>query len=459
MTEQPCQPVSLSSLADINFLEAELQNCPYHAYRMLRDEAPVWRDPVTGFYVITRFEDLRRVLLDTTQYSSDMRGGQGGSRERLDSERAARMHRLYEEKGWVPAATLAGRDDPNHRQMRAMLNEAFKPKKINAMDPFVRDTAYKLMDAFVDDGHCDWVRQYAVPLPLIVIGQQMGVPEEDIWKIKAWTDSWVQRLGMMQTEEEERWSVEMEIEAQHYFQPIFERLRKEPDDTLLSDMVNREIPEWGRPLKDNELHAEMMADTFVGGSETTTNAIGYGMKLLIEHPDVWEKLGADPDRYLGAFCEEVVRLEGPVQGLFRLATRDIELHGVTIPRGAMVNVRYAAANRDEREFECPEVLDLERAKPGRHLGFGSGVHHCIGAPLARRELFWAFRALVDRVEHLRFAEGRNTFEVAPNFSLRALKALHIEFDAKAPEYRLDPASLDVKSRATEIHRQESEGDD
>jgi cytochrome P450 len=417
---------------------------------MLRDEAPVWIDPITGFYVITRFEDIRKLLLDTKNFSNDMRGGQGGSREQLDSERALRMNALYEEKGWVPGATLAGRDDPNHKQMRAMFNEAFKPKKIQGMDSFVRDTAYKLMDAFVDDGQCDWIKQYAVPLPLIVIGQQMGVPEADIWKIKAWTDAWVQRLGMMQTEEEEQWSVEMEIEAQHYFQPIFERLRKEPDDTLLSDMVNRVIPEWERPLTDNELHAEMMADTFVGGSETTTNAIGYGLKLLIENPDVWQKLRSNPDKYLRTFCEEVVRLEGPVQGLFRMAANDIEMHGVLIPKGAMINVRYAAANRDEREFECPADLNLEREKPGRHIGFGSGIHHCVGAPLARRELFWAFQALIDRVDGMRFTAGENSFEVAPNFSLRAMQELRVEFDAKPPGDRVDPASVDIDSNATAI---------
>ena len=444
------EPIVPGSLEEINFLDFKLQNCPYHAYEMLRDEAPVWIDPVTGFYVITRFEDIRKLLLDTKNFSNDMRGGQGGSREQLDSERALRMNALYEEKGWVPGATLAGRDDPNHKQMRAMFNEAFKPKKIEGMDSFVRDTAYKLMDAFVDDGQCDWIKQYAVPLPLIVIGQQMGVPEADIWKIKAWTDAWVQRLGMMQTEEEEQWSVEMEIEAQHYFQPIFERLRKEPDDTLLSDMVNRVIPEWERPLTDNELHAEMMADTFVGGSETTTNAIGYGLKLLIENPDVWQKLRSNPDKYLRTFCEEVVRLEGPVQGLFRMAANDIEMHGVLIPKGAMINVRYAAANRDEREFECPADLNLEREKPGRHIGFGSGIHHCLGAPLARRELFWAFQALIDRVDGMRFTAGENSFEVAPNFSLRAMQELRIEFDAKPPGDRVDPAGVDIDSNATAI---------
>jgi len=444
------EPIVPGSLDEINLLDVKLQNCPYHAYELLRDEAPVWIDPITGFYVITRFEDIRKLLLDTKNFSNDMRGGQGGSREQLDSARAVRMNTLYEEKGWVPGATLAGRDDPNHKQMRTMFNEAFKPKKIEGMDSFVRDTAYKLIDAFVDDGQCDWIKQYAVPLPLIVIGQQMGVPEADIWKIKAWTDAWVQRLGMMQTEEEEQWSVEMEIEAQHYFQPIFERLRKEPDETLLSEMVNRVIPEWERPLTDNELHAEMMADTFVGGSETTTNAIGYGLKLLIENPDVWQKLRSNPDKYLRTFCEEVVRLEGPVQGLFRMAANDVEMHGVLIPKGAMINVRYAAANRDEREFECPADLNLEREKPGRHIGFGSGIHHCLGAPLARRELFWAFQALIDRVDGMRFTLGANSFEVAPNFSLRAMQELRIEFDAKPSGDRIDPASVDIDSNATAI---------
>jgi cytochrome P450 len=425
--KRPYQPVRPTTVDDIDFLDAELQNCPYEAYRLLRDEAPVWKDPITGFYVITRFQDLRDILLNTRDFNNSARGGHGGARELLHSERAQRMQQLYRDKGWLPAPTLAARDDPNHKQMRAMFNEAFRPKKIEEMDPFVEATAYKLVDAFVGDGRCDWVKQMAIPLPLIVIGRQVGVPEEDIWQIKAWTDAWVQRLGMMQTEEEERWSVEMEIEAQHYFQPIFERLRREPDGTLLSELVNRVIPEWGRPLDDNELHAEMMADTFVGGSETTTNAIAYGVKILIENPEGWARLKSDPDRFLRTFIEEVLRLESPVQGLFRWVSNDFELHGMTIPKGATLNVRYAAANRDEREFDCAAELVLERDKPGRHLAFGSGVHHCLGAPLARREMYWTFRALIDRIDEMWFAPGRNDFRIAPNFALRALQELHIEF--------------------------------
>lgn len=417
----PYEPVKPASLDEINFMDANLQNCPYHAYELLRNEAPVWQDPLTGLYVISRFDDLRKVLLNTKDFNNQ------NQRITLDSERAARMTAVYEENGWLPAPTLAARDDPNHKQMRAMFNEAFSPKRIDAMDSFVEATAYKLINAFIEDGHCDWVKQMAVPLPLIVIGKQVGVPEADIWKIKAWTDAWVQRLGGMQTEEEERWSVDMEIEAQHYFQPIFERLRVEPDDTLLSELVNRVIPEWDRPLNDNELHAEMMADTFVGGSETSTNAIAYGVKLLIENPDAWQLLKSDPEKYLKTLVEEVLRLESPVQGLFRYAANDFEINGVTIPAGSTVNVRYAAGNRDAEEFENPEKLDLTREKPGRHLAFGSGIHHCLGAPLARRELYWAFKVLVEKVDSMSFAAGKNDFKQAPSISLRALQELHIDY--------------------------------
>ncbi len=258
----------------------------------------------------------------------------------------------------------------------------------------------------------------------------MGAKREDMWKIKNWTDAFFHRISLMQTEEEELEMVDREIEAQHYFQPIFERLREKPDNSLLSELVNTIIEEWGRPLNDNELHAEMMADTFVGGSETTTNALSAGMKLLIENKNVWEQLKSDPDKYMKTFVEEVLRLESPVQSLMRVAAKDVELHGVKIPKGSTINIRYAAANRDERHFDCPEKLDLDRANAGSHMAFGSGVHHCLGAPLARRELIWGFTALIDRIEDMWFAEGKNDFRVHPHFLLRSLTQLHIEFKAK-----------------------------
>jgi cytochrome P450 len=175
----------------------------------------------------------------------------------------------------------------------------------------------------------------------------------------------------------------------------------------------------------------MMIDFFLGGAETTTNALSGGVMLLIRHPDVWERLRDDPERHLPTFIEEAVRLESPVQGLVRQAAEDVELHGVTIPAGAVVMVRYGAGNRDERKFECPNDIDLDRTRPKSHLGYGFGTHHCLGAPLARRELYFGFKALVARVQDMGFVEGANDFSYQPNVFLRALKELHVEFTPRS----------------------------
>jgi cytochrome P450 len=200
---------------------------------------------------------------------------------------------------------------------------------------------------------------------------------------------------------------------------------------MLSDLVNKEIPEWGRPLTDAELHSEMMIDFMVGGSETTTNALSGGILLLLRDPALGERLTADLEGRLPKFVEEVLRLEGPVQGLLRQNVVDVELHGVKIPAGSVLNVRYAAANRDERQFECPERIDLERRRIRSHLAFGVGTHVCLGAPLARRELYYGFKVVLERLDHLRFADPAAHLGYQPNYFLRALRELHIGFQPRS----------------------------
>lgn len=417
---------SSATAASVNLFDPEVQRCPYDAYQQLRDEAPIHHIPGTQMYVISRYDHVREVLTNPTRFPSTAKS-EVMRASPVDAERGKKIAERFLEKGWLPAPTLAGRDDPEHKQMRAMFNQAFKPSKIKQIDPQVERLAYELIDGFIEDGQCDWVKQFCIPLPLFIIGEQMGAKREDMWQIKRWTDAFFHRISLMLPEDQHLEMVDREIEAQHYFQPIFEHLRKNPDDSLISVLVNTVIEEWGRPLNDNELHAEMMADTFVGGSETTTNALAAGMKLLIEHKDVWHTLKRDPDKYIKTFVEEVLRLESPVQSLMRFVHEDVELDGVTLPAGAVLNVRYGAANRDERAFECPEKLDLERPRAAAHLAFGSGTHHCLGAPLARRELIWGFTAVVERFEDMWFAEGKNDFSYHPHFLLRSLKQLHIEF--------------------------------
>jgi cytochrome P450 len=391
-------------------------------------------------YFITRYDDIRAILLDQERYSNGVGNGANNTGKAVqpdDPEEAKRqaevqaqaldLVRLYEEKGWVPAPSLDALDEPKHMEERRLFDFAFRPAAVKLLDPYVEQVAYDLVDKFLADGRCEWVSALAIPLPLYVIGKQVGVPEEDLPQIKIWTDAWIKRMGLMMTPEEMRWSAEMEIEGQHYFQKLFEQLRAQPDDSLLSVLVNREIPEWGRPLNDNELHAEMFADMFVGGSETTTNALAEGIVILAQNPDIWAQLKSDTAKYIEPFCEEVLRVESPVQGLLRETKVDVELHGVTIPAGAVVHLRYGSGNRDPRRFDCPEKLDLDRDKPRQHLAFGVGSHHCLGAPLARRELYYGFKAFADSVDDVWLIEGANTFEHHQNYFLRALKEVHIGF--------------------------------
>lgn len=429
----------MTTADEVNFFDPETNRCPYPAYQLLRDQAPVWKDPQTGMFVLTRYEDIRTVLLDPERFTNRV-GSAAGMTEKAvrpdDPEEAARMdaeaewnrriQAVYEDDGWVTVPTLDALDPPKHMELRHMFDQAFRPGRISELDPFVEDLANRLFDDIMSERRCDWVQALAIPLPLYTIGKQMGVPEEDMPKIKAWTDAWVQRLGLMQTPEERLWSARKEVEAQQYFQPIFERLRRHPEDTLLSDLVNNEVPEWGRSLTDNELHSEMMADFFVGGSETTTNALAAGLVALVEDPGLWERLCADPERLLPVFVEEVIRTEGPVQGLLRETAVDVEMHGVTMPAGSVVNLRFAAGNRDERHFSCPAAIDLDRERPKTHLAFGLGGHFCLGAPLARREMYYGFKVLIERVESVRFVDGANDFDYHPNYFLRGLKALHVE---------------------------------
>ncbi len=417
-------PVIHETLDRATFFDVELQECPYHLHKMLREAAPVWQDPHTKFYVVSRYDDVRRILGDTEHFSSQ----RPKEAEQVNKERAAKVQKHLEEKGWLPAPTLALRDNPEHAQLRSMFDHVFRESRLKKLDPVVEQLAHKLIDAFIDDGHCEFARAFAIPLPLIIIGRQMGVPDADIWKIKDWTDSWVRRTGLMVDDDKSYWeAINCEIEAQHYFQAYFERLRKQPDGTLLSDLVNNEVPGWGRPMNDHELHGEMMADTFVGGSETSTNSFTAGLVLIDQNPHVWDQVKSNPDKYLRPFIEEVLRLDSPVQSRIRVVKKEYELHGVKIPVGATVDLRYGSANRDQRHFPEPEKLDLDRRNAGSHMAFGAGVHHCLGAPLARRELLWGFKAIFERFDEIKLAPGKNKLRHIPNFWLRGLKELHIEF--------------------------------
>lgn len=417
--------MSASNNDKISFMDQEVAGCPYAAYQQLRENEPVFYDDKAGCYVITRYDDVRSILMDPHTFGSQ--GYLKKVRERVQADRADRMLSLYEQKGWVPAPALGFIDDPRHREVRQIFDRAFRPTRLKELDPVIRDIAYELAAPLAQRGYCDVVADYAVHLPLRVTGVLTCVPDEDLEKIRIWTEAFIRRIGFMVSEEEETKCVEMEIEAQHYLKKIIDRLRIQPDESLLSDIVNTPMSD-GSTLSDNELFAHLMADTFVGGSETTTSALASCARLMCESKEVYDRLKSDPDTQIPLFIEEVLRLESPVQGLFRVANKDVEMHGVVIPEGSILNIRYAAANRDQRQFELPETLDMDRKKVRSHIAFGIGIHHCPGSPLARRELFWGLKAILDSFDNIELAEGKNDFSYAPSFMLWRLNQLHITYD-------------------------------
>jgi cytochrome P450 len=407
---------------EISVTDPAVVKCPYAAYARLREEAPVYYDPIAQFYVLTRYEDVRQALLKPDTYVSDdwielLRNG-------IQIERAKKAQQRFAKEGWIPGLSIGMLPPERHAPVRAVFNNAFRPARIKEYEPFIRETAYQLVDRFASAGEAEIVGQFGVPFPLTVITKLVGIPAADMPRVKEWTDAWIQRLGMMLSEEQEQRAIGLEIEFQHYTKQIIDRLRGHPDGSILSDIVNIPTPD-GQFLDDAELFTHVNSDLIVAGSETTTNALSAGVWLMCENPPVYDRLRADPDKYLRPFIEEVLRLESPAQGLFRIAGRDIELHGVTIPKGALIQLRYGAANRDPNQFGEPDRLNLERNTPS-HVGFGAGSHHCAGAPLARAELYWGFKALLERLDHIQLGAS-NTFDYLQSIIHRALKELHITF--------------------------------
>jgi cytochrome P450 len=286
----------------------------------------------------------------------------------------------------------------------------------------------ELIDGFIDRGQCEFVRDFATPLPVYVIADQLGVPREDLRRIKAWSDAFASRLGGMFTPEEEVENARLIVEYQHYMVSIIEDRRASPRDDMISDLANTTI-EDGRLMTVQEL-VSMIEQLLVAGNETTTSATAGGLLSLIQLSGQMQQLLDEPGMIDNA-VEEILRLESPSAGLWRVVTRDTELCGVSIPKDSLLMLRYAAGNRDEEVFSEPEQMDVCRKNADDHIAFGYGTHFCPGAFLGRKEMQVAYTKLLQRLTNIQLAEGKNDLTHWPNVVLRGMKELHITFDKKA----------------------------
>ncbi len=356
---------------DVDVFSAEFQEDPFPAYARLRRDAPVYREPRYGAYVLTRFDDVLEALKDPATFSSAAGPAPRGG-------------------GLANLPALPATDPPHHDQLRALVNRAFTPRRVAAAEPRVRQLTRERMDALPDDGF-DLVPALSIPLPVFVIAEMLGVDPEHRDDFRRWSDAFVGLLEQPPTPE----LLASAHELVDYFRGLAEERRREPKDDLVSALVHAEID--GRRLSQAELDGFFIV-LLVAGNETTTNLISNQLNLLATRPDLWKQLREDRSR-VPAALEETVRFDGPVQNLGRETTRDVTVAGVDIPAGSRVILSFGAANRDPAAFADPDQYLPERTE-GRHLGFGFGVHFCLGAGLARLEGRIALDALLDRYSEI-----------------------------------------------------------
>ncbi len=407
-----------------NLMEPEVQACPYALYEKLRAESPVYRMPETGFYLVTAFDLCHEIIRQPDLFIS------GVSPMALNSEGVPReVMAVYEEQGWVPAASCSTSDRPRHTKVRGLLSQLFTMAKVRSMAPYIEETANGLIDTFVSQGECEFVRAFSHPLPMIVIAEQIGVSASDLDLFKRWSDAIVEPFGMMISREREVECAKLVVEMQHFFKEQIDIRRREPRDDILSQLANAEY-EGGEAIPMNELLTIVTIDLLASGNETTTAGISSGMLLLAEQPELLAAMQED-EELIPTFVEEVLRLESPAQGMFREVTQDTVIGGVQLHKGDVLSLRFGAANRDASAFQNADQVDLHRKKAGNHLAFGVGRHHCVGAPLARQEMLISFQVIAKRLRNIRLKNPGAPLKYSPSFFGRNLETLDIEFECHA----------------------------
>ncbi|MGW3043340.1 cytochrome P450 family protein [Kitasatospora sp. NPDC001159] len=392
----PLDPTVKSLIAD-----------PYGTYAKLRAEAPVQR--IVGpdglpVWLVTRYPDVRQALADPSLA--------------LDKAHAAPGN--YKGLSLPPAldANLLNMDPPDHTRIRRLVSQAFTPRRVSALRAPIERVAEQLLDTIEPLGRTDLVANYAAPLPITVICDLLGVPEDDRLDFRSWTDTLI--TPDPARPEQARAAVTSML---GFFTGLIERKRTEPADDLLSDLIA--VRDEQDSLSEDELTSLAFVILF-GGYENTVHLIANAVLALLTHPEQLAALRAEPELIAGA-VEEFARFDGPAPlAIRRFPREDVIIGGVTVPAGETVLLSLASANRDPEQFTDPDRLDLRRRENG-HLALGHGIHYCLGAPLARMETSLALSALLRRFPDLALDVPVGELRHRPAIRARGLLELPVRY--------------------------------
>ena len=408
-------------LQETSPISAEALACPHQFNERLRREAPVYRCPHSGIVFVSDYDTVRGVAKNHETFSNRFAQAMRSTGEVDPRIKAVQEH------GYPPVDTMLTQDPPVHRRYRGLVNQAFTARRVATLTPYIEALCQQLIDGFGNAGGCEFVEAFAERVPMTVIADQLGVPLTDYDLFKTWSDAFVAQLSRMASPDEELEAVKRIVEFQQYFAAKIEERREQPKDDIISDIVHARL-ENERPLDVPEM-LSILQQILVAGNETTTHCIAEGVLLLIRYPDQHGLLQDDP-ALVENFVEEVLRLASPTANMWRVATRDTEINGVAVPAGGMVQLRFSSANRDEAVFPHPHHLDVTRSNARSNVAFGHGVHMCIGASLARKELEVAFRVLLERLDGFELACREDELVYAPNVLLRGVSRLPIRFRSR-----------------------------
>jgi cytochrome P450 family 142 subfamily A polypeptide 1 len=380
---------------------------PLEHFAWMRENAPVFFDESGGLWGVNLHEDVMFVSRNPEIFCS----GKGSRPESI---------------GTTPS--MINMDDPDHKRRRNLVNRGFTPKRLAASEPKVRRICNQLIDAVCERGECEFVRDIAAPLPLIMIGDMLGMPPEDFETLLRWSEDMLLATNAKASPEIVERAMQAGGEYFSYAVQAIEQRKTHPTDDLLSLLVHGKID--GDGLSQDEIAHEALL-ILVGGDETTRHVITEGTLALIRHPDQRRKLADDPSK-LPVAVEELLRWVSPIKNMNRTATRDTELRGQKILEGQQLLLLYPSANRDARVFDRPDVFDVER-QPNDHVAFGGyGTHHCLGASLARLELRILFEELLRRLPDIEVASDEPLAYRPSNFIV-GIERMPVRFTPSKPE--------------------------